>query len=141
MVLDALTIDLPAVRRPRHQDHRRRDHVHAPDRARRLLAARDMQRKMARDINFVRDSLAVRIGLHHGDGARGERRRLRRRGQHRRAHDLAGQARADRHHRATVQGVGDKAAGNPRPRPRPRQRQAAADRDRRRGSGRRTPPA
>jgi len=31
-----------------------------------LLAARDMQRKMARDINFVRDSLAVRIGLHHG---------------------------------------------------------------------------
>jgi class 3 adenylate cyclase len=31
-----------------------------------LLAARDMQRKMARDINFVRDSLAVRIGLHFG---------------------------------------------------------------------------
>lgn len=31
-----------------------------------LLAARDMQRKMARDINFVRDSLAVRIGLHYG---------------------------------------------------------------------------
>jgi class 3 adenylate cyclase len=32
-----------------------------------LLAACDMQRKMARDINFVRDNLAVRIGLHHGD--------------------------------------------------------------------------
>jgi len=31
-----------------------------------LLAARDMQRKMARDINFVRDSLAIRIGLHFG---------------------------------------------------------------------------
>src|SRR6187455_2300135 len=31
-----------------------------------LHAACDMQRKMARDINFVRDSLAVRIGLHHG---------------------------------------------------------------------------
>src|SRR6478735_1221128 len=31
-----------------------------------VLAARDMQRKMARDINFVRDSLAVRIGLHYG---------------------------------------------------------------------------
>lgn len=32
-----------------------------------LMAACDMQRKMARDINFVRDNLAVRIGLHHGD--------------------------------------------------------------------------
>ena len=32
-----------------------------------VLAARDMQRKMARDINFVRDNLAVRIGLHHGN--------------------------------------------------------------------------
>jgi class 3 adenylate cyclase len=32
-----------------------------------LLSACDMQRKMARDINFVRDNLAVRIGLHHGD--------------------------------------------------------------------------
>ena len=32
-----------------------------------VLAACDMQRRMARDINFVRDSLAVRIGLHHGD--------------------------------------------------------------------------
>jgi len=31
-----------------------------------LLAARDMQRKMGRDINFVRDSLAIRIGLHYG---------------------------------------------------------------------------
>ena len=31
-----------------------------------VLAARDMQRRMARDINFVRDSLAVRIGLHYG---------------------------------------------------------------------------
>ncbi len=30
-----------------------------------------MQRKMARDIDFVRDSLAVRIGLHIGDGAGG----------------------------------------------------------------------
>ncbi len=32
-----------------------------------VLAACDMQRKMARDIDFVRDNLAVRIGLHHGD--------------------------------------------------------------------------
>lgn len=32
-----------------------------------VLAACDMQRKMARDINFVRDNLAVRIGLHHGN--------------------------------------------------------------------------
>jgi class 3 adenylate cyclase len=32
-----------------------------------LLAACDMQKKMARDIEFVRDNLAVRIGLHHGD--------------------------------------------------------------------------
>jgi adenylate cyclase len=32
-----------------------------------VLAACDMQRRMGRDINFVRDSLAVRIGLHHGD--------------------------------------------------------------------------
>ena len=32
-----------------------------------ILAACDMQRRMGRDINFVRDSLAVRIGLHHGD--------------------------------------------------------------------------
>ena len=32
-----------------------------------VLAACDMQRKMGRDIDFVRDSLAVRIGLHHGD--------------------------------------------------------------------------
>ena len=32
-----------------------------------MLAACDMQRKMARDINFVRDNLAVRIGLHHGN--------------------------------------------------------------------------
>lgn len=31
-----------------------------------LWAACDMQRKMARDINFVRENLAVRIGLHHG---------------------------------------------------------------------------
>jgi len=31
-----------------------------------LLAACEMQRKMVRDINFVRDNLAVRIGLHHG---------------------------------------------------------------------------
>ncbi len=32
-----------------------------------VLASCDMQRKMARDINFVRDNLAVRIGLHHGE--------------------------------------------------------------------------
>ena len=32
-----------------------------------VLAACDMQRKMARDIEFVRDNLAVRIGLHHGE--------------------------------------------------------------------------
>ncbi len=32
-----------------------------------VLAACDMQRKMARDIDFVRDNLAVRIGLHHGE--------------------------------------------------------------------------
>jgi hypothetical protein len=32
-----------------------------------VLAACDMQRKMARDINFVRENLAVRIGLHHGN--------------------------------------------------------------------------
>ncbi|MEO6173301.1 MAG: adenylate/guanylate cyclase domain-containing protein [Arenimonas sp.] len=32
-----------------------------------ILAAVDMQRKMARDISFVRDNLAIRIGLHYGD--------------------------------------------------------------------------
>lgn len=32
-----------------------------------VLAACDMQRKLARDINFVRESLAIRIGLQHGD--------------------------------------------------------------------------
>ncbi len=32
-----------------------------------VLAACDMQRKMARDIDFVRDNLGIRIGLHHGD--------------------------------------------------------------------------
>lgn len=32
-----------------------------------VLAACDMQRKMARDIDFVRDNLAVRIGFHHGE--------------------------------------------------------------------------
>lgn len=32
-----------------------------------LLAACDMQRKMAGDINFVREHLAIRIGLHYGD--------------------------------------------------------------------------
>lgn len=32
-----------------------------------ILAACDMQRRMGHDIDFVRDSLAVRIGLHHGD--------------------------------------------------------------------------
>lgn len=32
-----------------------------------VLAACDMQRRMGRDVEFVRDNLAVRIGLHHGD--------------------------------------------------------------------------
>jgi adenylate cyclase len=32
-----------------------------------ILASVDMQRKMARDINFVRENLAIRIGLHHGE--------------------------------------------------------------------------
>lgn len=32
-----------------------------------VLAACDMQRRMARDINFVRDNLAIRIGFHHGE--------------------------------------------------------------------------
>ena len=32
-----------------------------------LQAACDMQRKMSRDLNFVRENLAVRIGLHHGE--------------------------------------------------------------------------
>ncbi len=32
-----------------------------------ILASVDMQRKMARDISFVRDNLAIRIGLHFGD--------------------------------------------------------------------------
>ncbi|MBS0213969.1 MAG: adenylate/guanylate cyclase domain-containing protein [Proteobacteria bacterium] len=32
-----------------------------------VLAACDMQRKMARDIDFVRDNLGIRIGLHHGE--------------------------------------------------------------------------
>jgi adenylate cyclase len=32
-----------------------------------VLAACDMQRKLARDINFVRESLAIRVGLQHGD--------------------------------------------------------------------------
>jgi class 3 adenylate cyclase len=32
-----------------------------------ILAACDMQRKMSRDINFVREHLAVRIGFHHGN--------------------------------------------------------------------------
>ena len=32
-----------------------------------LLAACDMQRKLSRDVNFIRDNLAVRIGLHHGN--------------------------------------------------------------------------
>lgn len=32
-----------------------------------ILAAVDMQRKMARDIGFVRDNLAIRIGLHFGE--------------------------------------------------------------------------
>ncbi|HLS83274.1 MAG TPA: adenylate/guanylate cyclase domain-containing protein [Arenimonas sp.] len=32
-----------------------------------VLAACDMQRRVGREIEFVRESLAVRIGLHHGD--------------------------------------------------------------------------
>ncbi|HEX5757323.1 MAG TPA: adenylate/guanylate cyclase domain-containing protein [Arenimonas sp.] len=32
-----------------------------------VLAACDMQRKLARDINFVRENLAIRVGLQHGD--------------------------------------------------------------------------
>jgi len=32
-----------------------------------VLAACDMQRRIGREIEFVRESLAVRIGLHHGD--------------------------------------------------------------------------
>ena len=32
-----------------------------------VLAACDMQRRMGREIEFVRESLAVRIGLHHGE--------------------------------------------------------------------------
>ena len=32
-----------------------------------LMAACEMQRRLARDILFVRESLAIRIGLHHGD--------------------------------------------------------------------------
>ncbi len=32
-----------------------------------LLAACDMQRKLSRDVNFIKDNLAVRIGLHHGN--------------------------------------------------------------------------
>ena len=92
-----------------------------------------MQRKMARDINFVRDNLAVRIGLHHGDA-------LEENG------DVYGDAvntaarmasLAKREQivttAATVNGVDRQGAGNARPGPRPRQRQAAADRDRRRG--------
>lgn len=32
-----------------------------------LLAATDMQRRVKNDIDFVRDNLAIRIGLHHGE--------------------------------------------------------------------------
>ena len=32
-----------------------------------VMAACDMQRKMSRDINFLRENLAVRIGFHHGN--------------------------------------------------------------------------
>jgi hypothetical protein len=65
-VLDALVGHLPPIRRSRDQDDRRRDHVHAAGPLEGLLAACDMQRKMVRDVGFVRENLAVRIGLHHG---------------------------------------------------------------------------
>jgi class 3 adenylate cyclase len=32
-----------------------------------LLAATDMQRRIKNDVEFARDNLAIRIGLHHGD--------------------------------------------------------------------------
>ena len=32
-----------------------------------LLGSVDMQKRIAQDVNFARESLAVRIGLHHGD--------------------------------------------------------------------------
>jgi adenylate cyclase len=32
-----------------------------------ILASVEMQRKMTRDINFVRENLAIRIGFHHGE--------------------------------------------------------------------------
>lgn len=32
-----------------------------------VMAACDMQRKMSRDVNFLRENLAVRIGFHHGN--------------------------------------------------------------------------
>ena len=65
-----------------------------------LLAATDMQRRIKHDVDFVRDNLAVRIGLHHGDAlvedndvfgdAVNTAARM----------AVARQARADRHHRA-----------------------------------------
>ena len=98
-----------------------------------LLAACDMQRKMVRDINFVRDNLAVRIGLHHGAA-------LEENG------DVYGDAvnvaarmtsLAKREQivttAATVNGLTGKVSGDAQPRPGPGQRQAASDRDRRRG--------
>ncbi|HET9483642.1 MAG TPA: adenylate/guanylate cyclase domain-containing protein [Xanthomonadales bacterium] len=32
-----------------------------------LLAATDMQKRLAHDVNFVKENLAIRVGLHHGD--------------------------------------------------------------------------
>lgn len=32
-----------------------------------VMAASDMQKRVAHDINFVRDNLGIRIGLHHGE--------------------------------------------------------------------------
>src|SRR5690606_6059905 len=32
-----------------------------------VLAACDMQRRLAHDPEFVKDNLAIRVGLHHGD--------------------------------------------------------------------------
>jgi adenylate cyclase len=54
-------------RRQGHQDHRRRDHVHLPGRAQRRDGGQRHAARVAHDINFVRDNLGIRIGLHHGE--------------------------------------------------------------------------